>query len=271
MQANWLYISLPSIPAVHAPLAPSSLASTLDSVRFSPHSHALAHRAHNHLQKGFQRESRPKSDFIEMPCGHNHPPPHAAAATLEGECALARPATALEGINLSMGRMGANRREDIRRIPREGGDQCSGCGGRKEGSLTHNHTHVHEPAARLSFPSSPPSSPPPFGVKVCNCDREINLRRYREHDDNIILETFPSSSLSPFFPIFPVLSLLSRRYLRFLRPFFLSSSSHCSSRPSDQCLAIILNRSLGSRSRGRGRGEGTMKTSQKSWFSSDSE
>ena len=43
--------------------------------------------------------------------------------------------------------------------------------GRKEGSLTHthNHTHVHEPAARLSFPSSPPSSsPPPFGVKVCN-------------------------------------------------------------------------------------------------------
>ena len=147
MQANWLYISLPSIPAVHAPLAPSSLPPSLPpSILFGSVpilTRSLTGRTI--LYKiGFQRESRPNSDFAEMPCGHNHPPPHAAAATLEGECALARPATALEGINLSMGRMGANRREDIRRIPRERGDQCSGCGGgRRAPSHTITHTFMN--------------------------------------------------------------------------------------------------------------------------------
>ena len=142
MQANWLYISLPSIPAVHAPLSPPSLASTLDSVRFSPHSHALAHRAHSPPQKKPSRESL--DPFRTSPRGPVDTTIHPHTLLLqrwrEGECALARPATALEGINLSMGRTdekiygGYRGREEI---------SAAGAAGEEEGiPRTHTITHT---------------------------------------------------------------------------------------------------------------------------------
>ena len=172
---------------------------------------------------------------------------------------LPQPATALEGINLSM-RMGANEKiyggyqEEIREEEGE------------EGRERVHHTHVHEPTTDNRF-HPPSSSSSPFGVKVSNCDwgkltcdvigsmTIISSRKL-----SLVSSSFALSNLSSLKASFRV-AISPRSFL----PCF---SFHCSRRPSDQCLAIILNRSLGS---GGGGGEGAMKTSQKSWFRSDLE
>ena len=176
---------------------------------------------------------------------------------------LPQPATALEGIIFRC-EWARTRRYTADNTKRRSTPPLQ-WGRRKEGRGVH-HTHVHEPTTDNRF-HPPSSSSSPFGVKVSNCDWGkltcdviASMTIISSRKLSLVSSSFALSNLSSLKASFRV-AISPRSFL----PCF---SFHCSRRPSDQCLAIILNRSLGS---GGGGGEGAMKPSQKSWFRSDLE